>query len=88
VIVHSGFWGCGAFGGNRVLMTMLQALAAEMAGLYRLVLHIGDRSGRESVVQATAILRDTLAAGDSTDTAEVISRIEAMGLEWGHSDGN
>jgi len=88
VIVHSGFWGCGAFGGNRVLMTMLQALAAEMAGLHLLVLHIGEPSVRESVVQARVILRDTLAAGDSTDTAELISRIEAMGLEWGYSDGN
>jgi hypothetical protein len=87
VIIHSGFWGCGAFGGNRVLMTMLQALAAEMAGLYRLVLHIGAVSGRESVVQATAILRDTLAAGGSMDTAELVSRIDAMGLEWGRSDG-
>ena len=88
VVVHSGFWGCGAFGGNRVLMTMLQALAAEMAGLHLLVLHIGEPSGRESVVQATATLGDTLAAGGSVDTAELISRIEAMGLEWGHSDGN
>jgi hypothetical protein len=86
--VHSGFWGCGAFGGDRVLMTMLQALAAEMAGLYRLVLHIGEPSGRESVVQATAILRDTRASTGPKDTGELLSRIEAMGLEWGHSDGN
>jgi hypothetical protein len=88
VVVHSGFWGCGAFGGNRVLMTMLQALAAEMAGLHLLVLHIGEPSGRESVVQATAILRDTMASTGPTDTAELVSRIEGMGLEWGHSDGN
>ena len=33
VAVHTGFWGCGAFGGHRVLMTTLQTLAAEMAGL-------------------------------------------------------
>jgi len=88
VIVHSGFWGCGAFGGNRVMMTMLQALAAEMGGLHRLVLHIGRPAGRASVEQATAILRETLAAGGSTDTAELIGRIDAMGLEWGRSDGN
>ena len=88
VVVHSGFWGCGAFGGNRVLMTMLQALAAEMAGLYRLVLHIGEPSARESVVQATAILRDAMASIGPADTAELVSRIEGMGLEWGHSDGN
>jgi ADP-ribosylglycohydrolase len=88
VIVHSGFWGCGAFGGNRVLMTLLQLLAAEMAGLYLLVLHIGEPSGRASVQLAMAILRETLAAGGSMDTAELVSRIEAMGLEWGHGDGN
>ena len=88
VIVNSGFWGCGAFGGDRVLMTMVQALAAEMADLHRLVLHIGEASGSESVAQAKAILRGLLAAGGSLDTAELVSRIEDMGLEWGHSDGN
>ena len=69
-------------------MTMLQALAAEMAGLYRLVLHIGEPSGRASVQLARATLRDTIAAGGSIDAAELVSRIGAMGLEWGHSDGN
>lgn len=69
-------------------MTMLQVLAAEMAGLHRLVLHIGEPSGRESVVQATEILQDTLAAGGSMDTAELVSRITAIGFEWGQSDGN
>jgi hypothetical protein len=88
VIVHSGFWGCGAFGGNRVMMTLLQALAAEMAGLHRLIMHIGDPSGRQPVEQATAILRDVLAAGGSTETAEGIRLIEAMNMEWGRSDGN
>ena len=32
-VIHTGFWGCGAFGGNRVLMTMLQSLAADLAGV-------------------------------------------------------
>jgi hypothetical protein len=88
VIVHSGFWGCGAFGGNRVMMTLLQLLAAEMAGLDRLVLHIGDPSGRVSVEQATAVLRDDLESAGATDTTELIRRIESLGLAWGHSDGN
>jgi hypothetical protein len=85
VIVHSGFWGCGAFGGNRVLMTLLQLLAAEMAGLDRLVLHVGERV---SVEQATVVLRDALAADTSTSTAELITLIEAVGMDWGHRDGN
>ena len=29
VVVHTGFCGCGAFGGHRVLMAMLQLVAAE-----------------------------------------------------------
>ncbi len=49
VIVHTGYWGCGAFGGDRVLMAMLQALAAEMAGLERLIFHTGRAEGAKAL---------------------------------------
>jgi hypothetical protein len=88
VIVHSGFWGCGAFGGSRVMMTLLQLLAAEMAGLHGLVLHVGDPSGRASVERVTDLLREDLEAAGATGTAELISRVESLGLAWGRSDGN
>jgi Poly (ADP-ribose) glycohydrolase (PARG) len=88
VVVHSGFWGCGAFGGNRVMMTLLQTLAAEMAGVDELVMHIGDASGRAPVEEAGALLRDALAEPGPMDTAALVGRIESIGLEWGHSDGN
>ena len=35
VTVCTGFWGCGAFGGNRTVMTALQLVAAKMAGVAR-----------------------------------------------------
>jgi hypothetical protein len=35
VTVCTGFWGCGAFGGNRTVMTALQLLAARKAGVAR-----------------------------------------------------
>ena len=88
VIVHTGFWGCGAFGGNRVMMTLLQALAAEMAGVGDLVMHVGEVSGRTPVDQAGVLLRDVLAEPEPDGTAALIGRIESLGLEWGHSDGN
>ncbi len=69
------------------MMTFLQALAAEMAGIDRLVLHVGDSSGRAPVDQAGALLRDVLAVPDPMDTAALVGRIESIGLEWGHSDG-
>ena len=87
-IVHSGFWGCGAFGGNRVMMTLLQALAAEMAGVDTLMMHVGDPSGRAPVEQAGALLRDVLAEPAPVGVAEIVDRVESLGLEWGHSDGN
>ena len=85
VAIHSGFWGCGAFGGNRVMMTLLQLLAADMAGIARLVLHVGDPGGRTSIDRALA-----LAPGLATtkSVAELIARVEALGLAWGVSDGN
>jgi hypothetical protein len=88
VVVHSGYWGCGAFGGNRVLMTLLQALAAAMAGLDRLVFHTGAPGGRVPLDRAVKLLREEIAIGGTADTRELIERIEAMAFEWGVSDGN
>lgn len=85
VVVHTGFWGCGAFGGNRVLMAALQALAAEMAGLHGMVLHTAGSAG--AWTQAKAMLGEL----DSRTPASVpalIQQLVARRLEWGVSDGN
>ena len=84
VIIHSGFWGCGAFGGNRVMMTLVQFLAAEMAGVDRLVLHIGGAAGRTSVDAALGLAADL---ATSASAAELITRIEALEMAWGVSNG-
>jgi hypothetical protein len=44
-VVHTGFWGCGAFGGNRTLMVALQVLAARAAQIDCLVIHAGNAAG-------------------------------------------
>ena len=88
VVVHTGFWGCGAFGGNRVLMTTLQILAAEMAGLERVVLHTGDASGVAAINDATRVFQSDLITGSPMDAHELIERVDAIGFEWGVSDGN
>jgi poly(ADP-ribose)glycohydrolase PARG len=84
VAIHSGFWGCGAFGGNRVMMTLVQRLAADMAGVTRLVLHVGDPSGRTSVEGAQALVSDLASA---TNAAELTAHIEMLGLSWGVATG-
>src|SRR5262249_17357234 len=52
VVIHTGFWGCGAYGGNRVLMALLQLLAARLAGIDRFVFHTGDAAGTAAFDEA------------------------------------
>jgi len=87
VAVHTGYWGCGAFGGNRVLMALLQVVAARLAGLDRLVFHTGAPGGDEPFAQALS-LHDVELAGQTWQPGELIHRIESMGFAWGVSDGN
>jgi hypothetical protein len=89
VEVRSGFWGCGAFGGNRVLMVLLQCLAARLALVDRLVLYTFDQAGLYDVEQGTAAL-DALdrAAPPDERVAALVVRIAARGFAWGMSDGN
>ena len=85
VVVHSGFWGCGAFGGNRVLMLMLQIAAAGAAELEQLVLHTGE-GGEEAFKNACRTLAKV---GDSScSSSDLIARVTSLGFEWGESDGN
>jgi len=85
-VVHTGFWGCGAFGGHRVLMAMLQILAAGMAGVDRLVFHTITEAGTEQLEAAKVLIREQL--GTVATTSDIIDQILAMGFKWGVSDGN
>jgi hypothetical protein len=88
VAVHTGYWGCGAFGGNRVLMALLQVLAADLAGLDQLVFHVGDPRGRVPLAEALRLIEVGLGTDLDLSTRELINRIEMIGFEWGVSDGN
>jgi hypothetical protein len=77
VVVHTGFWGCGAFGGDKVLMTALQSHAARVAGVDRLVFHAGGGDGPETARRGLEL----------ADTRSIEQLVE-MGFEWGVSDGN
>ncbi len=85
VALHTGFWGCGAFGGDRVLMVTLQVLAAGLAGLDEVVLHLGDATGGRAVAEARRVL-----AGleEGAAVGAVIEALGARGFVWGQSDGN
>ena len=87
VVVHTGFWGCGAFGGNRVVMTILQALAAQMAGVEHLVYHTGVGGGAP-FEEAMAFVDDWLESGQASSNDRLVETLVDCGYEWGESDGN
>jgi hypothetical protein len=85
VAIHTGWWGCGAFGGNRPLMVVLQLLAAQMAGVKALVFHTGSPGPQHTLDEARAELGRLEA---ETSVGRVIDVLVARGFEWGESDGN
>jgi hypothetical protein len=89
VEVCTGFWGCGAFGGNRPLMVLLQVLAARLAGVSRLTFYAFDQAGVVDFQEGAAALDTMLRTGvDGEPIDNLLERIEARGYRFGVSDGN
>ncbi|MBN1192179.1 MAG: hypothetical protein JXA36_00590 [Coriobacteriia bacterium] len=88
VVIHSGYWGCGVFGGDRVVMSLLQILAAGMAGVDRFVFHTVNAEGAPPFDEALRIVREELAPAGQMTAGELLDRVSAMGFMWGMSNGS
>jgi Poly (ADP-ribose) glycohydrolase (PARG) len=77
--VRTGFWGCGAFGGNRIVMTSLQLYAAQLAGVARVRFYAFDASGRADAHECAALA--------SLAGARIVDAILERELEWGVGNG-
>ncbi len=87
VTIHTGFWGCGAYGGNRVLMALLQLIAANLAKIDRLVFYTGeDNSGRD-LIKAKELLEQIFSSNENVSIPDLIITIQTMEFSWGISNG-
>lgn len=84
--IHTGHWGCGAFGGNRVLMSLLQILAAKLSEIQTLVFCYGDPSGIAPVQEAETLLDKLLTSSNSLSS--LLVAITKQRFHWGEGDGN
>ena len=87
-LIHTGFWGCGAFGGNRTLMTILQCIAADLAKVdleFWAVNDSGVKVAEESYYQYRSIRYPRTI---NTITKVFLSRLVSRKYQWGESDGN
>jgi hypothetical protein len=87
VVIYTGWWGCGAFGGHRVLMALLQILAARLAGVSKLVFHIGLDADFHPFGEVNALLEE-LVSGYQASVQTLLDQITDLGFSWGISDGN
>jgi Poly (ADP-ribose) glycohydrolase (PARG) len=88
VIIHTGLWGCGAYGGNRILMVLLQLIAANLANIDRLVFHIGDENNTRDFEKAKELLEQFLRSINIDISIPIlISKIQAMKFQWGIGNG-
>jgi len=84
-IINTGFWGCGVFGGNRTLMTILQALAGDLAEV-DIVFWAFDQMGVQIAEDAYKLymrLRNS-----TVSVSEMIEELGKQKFQWGVSDGN
>lgn len=85
-VVHTGYWGCGAYGGNRELTPLLQMIAASCAGVDEFVFHTGGDA--DGYAQSARTLEEVFPVGRTANTRELVTLIHEKGYEWGVSDGN
>lgn len=83
-LIHTGFWGCGAYGGSRIMMILLQALAADLIGV-DLVFYTVDEPGAATARQALDIYNRLCA--DDPSLAGMLASIQQLHLQWGFSNG-
>ena len=90
VIIHTGNWGTGAYGGNKELMSLLQMLAADFAGVDKLVYHTFSKQFTEPYLNALKV-REKYIDKDGNILSEWEKiRMELLDIKykWGVSDGN
>ena len=86
VVINTGWWGCGAFGGDRVFMGAAQVIAARLAGVSRIVLWTAVPEDPDSAKQAIEIAVAESPVG--RPVSEVIDGLCARGFIWGVGNGS
>ena len=78
-IIHTGWWGCGAFGNNRQLILVAQLLSANWSMIDKIVFHVQNKEHQADIERAVRIYEGFI---QIKDVGEVIRRLHAMNFQW------
>jgi len=84
--INTGWWGCGAFGGDRVFMGAAQVIAARLAGVSRISLWTAVPEDPDSARAAIEIGLAESPVGRPVN--EVIEGLCSRGFIWGVGNGS
>ncbi|CAG8704264.1 11165_t:CDS:2, partial [Dentiscutata erythropus] len=87
VIIHTGNWGCGAYGGNISIMACLQFAAAHLAGIDKVVYHaIDDKSQKEVNIGFETYKELVMDVNGMIKVDDFITKVERKKFKWGFSN--
>lgn len=78
-VIHTGWWGCGAYGNNRQMMLITQMLAAHWTQIDEIIFHTQTKEHENDIDAAKRIVEDLK---NRKDVNEVIEEIVKLNLEW------
>ena len=82
-IIHTGWWGCGAYGNNRQMMLITQMLAAHWAQVDEIHFHTQNLEHKDDIKKAEEIFGQLQ---EKKQVEEVIEEILKLNLEWEKSN--
>ncbi|CAF0721462.1 unnamed protein product [Adineta steineri] len=82
-IIHTGWWGCGAYGNNRQMMLITQMLAAQWAQIDEIIFHTQTDEHQDDINQADNIFKKLI---EVKEVKEVIDEIVKLNLQWEKSN--
>ncbi|CAF1138155.1 unnamed protein product [Adineta steineri] len=82
-IIHTGWWGCGAYGNNRRMMILTQILAAYWTEIDELIFHTQSNDYQGDIDAAQEIAHQLLKEKRVDD---VINQIVKLNLQWEKSN--
>ena len=89
IIIHTGNWGCGVYGGNKTLMALLQIISAQIVGIKYLIYHTYDPESTNDYKGALKLFNSLLMEENKElRIMDILTKIQKFGFRWNVPNGN